>query len=574
MQTVALRIDVHVGRKLFNKFMSLPMQTLEGQPSAHWLALFRDADTIRNTLSGKSAILITDLPFTILFLIIIFIIASPVAWVLLIVMPIFMFVAWRSSNVIAAANQDERATAQTRASLVSEMINARTTIKALSLDTVMGPMWESAQAENIETSVVQGTKIENFSNMGASLTMATSICLTTVGALAIIGQELTVGALVATSMLSGLLLGPLNQLVGQWHTYHSFRQSADRLGELFNSVSERQASEVSMDKPKGKITLENVTFAYDPELPKVIDDIVITFKEGGVHALVGRNGSGKSTMLKLAQGLYKPMSGRVLFDGADISQFSRREISTWMGYVPQDCILFTGTIRDNIAQRQPNASDDDVLKAALASGVHQLIVEMPDGYSTEIGEAGHRLSGGQRQRIAIARALVGDPPVVLLDEPSSNLDRQAEFELSNTLTSIGKERTVIIVTDSPILLATCDDLVGLDKGRIYLAGPSKDMLPKLFATGAELAKAKPLLPLKLTGQLQNKIGAPQAPVQAQPPAPSQTNKLVAVRPIKVQPIVVTPMQAGPVKNQRAEQPNPKEKTIDIPVPPDDKDGKL
>jgi ATP-binding cassette subfamily C protein LapB len=572
MQTVALRIDVHVGRKLFNKFMSLPMQTLEGQPSAHWLALFRDADTIRNTLSGRSAILITDLPFTILFLVIIFIIASPVGWVLLTVMPFFIFVAWRSSNVIAAANRAERATAQTRDTLVSEMINARTTIKALSLDTVMGPMWEGVQAENIETSVIQGTKTESFFNMGASLNMVTFICLTTVGALAIIGQELTVGALVATSMLSGLLLGPLNQLVGQWRTYFLFRQSVDRLGELFNSVSERQESEVSIDAPKGEITMETVTFAYAPVLPKVINNIEITFRAGGVHGLVGSNGSGKSTMLKLAQGLYKPISGRVLIDGADISQFSRREISTWMGYVPQDCILFTGTVRDNIAQRQPNASDDDVLRAAQASGVHQFIVEMPDGYSTEIGEAGQRLSGGQRQRIAIARALVGDPPVVLLDEPSSNLERQAEFELSHTLTSIGKERTVIIVTHSPILLAICDDLVGLDKGRIYLAGPSKDVLPKLFVTGAEFANAKPPTPLKLEGQLQNKIGTPQATVKA--PAPAQTNKLVAVRPIKAQSIKVSPIQASLDKAQQVRQPKSKEKTFDIPVPPDDKGGKL
>jgi ATP-binding cassette subfamily C protein LapB len=572
MHTVALRIDVHVGRKLFNKFMSLPMQTLEGQPSAHWLALFRDADTIRNTLSGRSAILITDLPFTILFLVIIFIIASPVGWVLLTVMPFFIFVAWRSSNVIAAANRAERATAQTRDTLVSEMINARTTIKALSLDTVMGPMWEGVQAENIETSVIQGTKTESFFNMGASLNMVTFICLTTVGALAIIGQELTVGALVATSMLSGLLLGPLNQLVGQWRTYFLFRQSVDRLGELFNSVSERQESEVSIDAPKGEITMETVTFAYAPVLPKVINNIEITFSAGGVHGLVGSNGSGKSTMLKLAQGLYKPISGRVLIDGADISQFSRREISTWMGYVPQDCILFTGTVRDNIAQRQPNASDDDVLRAAQASGVHQFIVEMPDGYSTEIGEAGQRLSGGQRQRIAIARALVGDPPVVLLDEPSSNLERQAEFELSHTLTSIGKERTVIIVTHSPILLAICDDLVGLDKGRIYLAGPSKDVLPKLFVTGAEFANAKPPTPLKLEGQLQNKIGTPQATVKA--PAPAQTNKLVAVRPIKAQSIKVSPIQASLDKAQQVRQPKSKEKTFDIPVPPDDKGGKL
>lgn len=606
MQTVALRIDVQVGRKLFNKFMSLPLQTLEGKPSAHWLALFRDADTVRNTLSGASAILVADLPFAILFLIIIFVIATPVAWVLLIVMPIFMFVAWRSSNVMAAANQAERSTAQTRDSLVSEMINARTTIKALSLDPVMRPMWEDMQAENIETSIVRGSKTDSFSNLGASLSMTTSIALTTVGALAIIGQELTIGSLIATNMLSGRLLGPLNQLVGQWRTYSSFRQAVDRLGELFNSVSERQESEVEMDKPKGEITMENITFAYSEELPKVINDIEITFTSGGVHALVGRNGSGKSTMLKLIQGLYRPMSGRVLIDGADISQFSRREMASWMGYVPQDCILFTGNVRDNIAQREPDATDDEILSAAQAAGVHQFIIDMPDGYSTEIGEAGQRLSGGQRQRIAIARALVGDPPVVLLDEPSSSLDRQAEFELRNTLTAIGRDRTVIIVTHSPILLATCDDLVALDKGRVALAGPSKDILPKLFGTGGKKPKGKeppsgaapkgPPAQKPATQQQQPAAqtqkpetqpqrpkkppqSAPQAPRQAvrkpqpgsQPAQPSQA-QLIKAQAMKAKAPQATPTQKQPVSKppapaSAAKQPEEKEETIDIPPPP-------
>jgi ATP-binding cassette subfamily C protein LapB len=590
MQTIALRIDVQVGRKLFNKFMSLPLQALEKESSAHWLSLFRDADAVRNTLSGASAILIADLPFAILFLVIIFVIATPIAWVLLIVMPVFMFVAWRSSNVMSAANQAERETAQTRDSLVAEMINARTTIKALSLDKVMRPMWEDMQSDNIETSVIRGSKTDSFSNMGASLTMVTSIALTTVGALFIIQQELTIGALIATNMLSGRLLGPLNQLVAQWRTYSSFRQSVDRLGELFNSVSERQESEVKMDKPNGEITMENITFAYSEELPKVINDIEITFKSTGIHAVVGRNGSGKSTMLKLIQGLYKPMNGRVLLDGADISQFSRSEMASWMGYVPQECILFTGNVRDNIAQRMPDATDEQILKASQSAGVHQFIVDMPDGYSTEIGEAGQRLSGGQRQRIAIARALVGDPPVVLLDEPSSSLDRQAEFELRNTLSSIAKERTVIIVTHSPILLATCNDLVALDKGRIALAGPAKDILPKLFGTKKpDQKKSSPTgkddkQPAAKTAKTQQAQSQPKpapagpsiaAPIKARsaPPQPAPAKPVpVAAAPAKPATVAPAPAKPAPVAAAPAKPAPAKVESdaleIDIPAPPE------
>jgi ATP-binding cassette subfamily C protein LapB len=580
LQNLALRIDVYVSQKLFNKFVSLPMQTLENKPSAYWLSLFSDADNIRDTLSGKSATLVADLPFAILFFIVILVIATPVAWVLLMALSIFMFCAWRSSAVIAAVNRAEHKTAQTRASLVSEIVNARGTIKALSLETVMGPMWEEVQAKNIEASVVQSTKTDNFSNMSASLIMALFVCVTTVGALAIIGQQLTVGTLVATSMLSSLLLGPLNQCVGSWRTYYSFRQSVDRLGALFNLISERQKSQVSMDEPRGEITMENISFAYSPELPKVINDIGVTFKARGVHALVGPNGSGKSTMLNLVQGLYKPMNGRILIDGADISQFSRRELSTWMGFVPQNCTLFKGTIRDNIACRQVDFSDDEVLRAAQASGAHQFIVDLPDGYSTEIGEAGHRLSCGQRQCIAIARALVGDPPVVLLDEPSSDLDRQAKLNLSKTLTYIGKKRNVIVATHSSILLGGCDDLVALDKGHIHLAGLTKDTLPKLFGNGAELAHVRYSEPLSLEGQQRNKIGDAEDSLQVQTQTRNQTkgsqqvNKLIAVRANKAPTIKVNPNLESSVKVQREEQPKSKKKSINIPALPENKGGKL
>jgi len=480
MQTVALRIDVLVGRKLFDQLMRLPLSVLEAKPAAYWQSLFRDVDTVRNTLSGASALLICDLPFAIMFLTLIWVIAAPIAWVLMIILPLFMFIAWRSAASLSDANQQERQSTQTRDGLVAEMINGRTTVKALALDNAMRPMWEERHAENIENSVQRGAKSDFYSNFGGSLTMMTTIFMTTAGSIAIIEGALTMGSLIATNMLSGRLIGPLNQLVGQWRSYNSFLQSVERLGEVFNIQGERDESEVKLQRPKGSISVENASYTYAEELPPVVDQVTITIKSGGVHALVGRNGSGKTTLLKMLQGLYPPSAGRVLLDGADIAQFSRTELASWLGYVPQECVLFAGTVRDNIIHRHPDATDEEIITAATAAGVHQFIIDLPDGYASEIGEAGRRLSGGQRQRIAIARALLGDPPVVLLDEPSSSLDRQAEQSLRQTLVDIGKERTVIIVTHSPILLAACDDLIALDKGKVALAGPSKEILPKLF----------------------------------------------------------------------------------------------
>ncbi|HAD87242.1 MAG TPA: type I secretion system ATPase [Rhodospirillaceae bacterium] len=480
MQTVALRVDVLVGRQLFDKLMSLPLSELESKPSGHWQGLFRDVDTVRNTLSGGSAVLITDLPFVLMFLILIITIAPPVAPVLLVILPLFMFVAWKSGNVMAEANQEERKSSISRDQLIAEMIQGRTTIKALALDQAMRPHWEQSHADNIEKSAVRGAKTDFYSNLGGSLTMCTTLLMTTVGALAIVNQEMTMGSLIAANMLSGRLLGPLNQLVNQWRTFNSFKQSADRLGQTFDTISERTEAEVVLDAPKGELRTENVVFSYGEAAKPILNNVTVTLPAGGIHALVGRNGSGKTTLLKVLQGLYRPVSGRVLLDGADIAQFTRHELADWMGYVPQECVLFAGTVRDNIAHRHADATDEQVIKAATHAGVHHFIIDLPDGYATDIGEAGSRLSGGQRQRIAIARALLGDPAVLMMDEPSASLDRQAEQALRETLRELAKIRSVILVTHSPILLAACDDLVALDQGRVALAGPSAEILPRLF----------------------------------------------------------------------------------------------
>ncbi len=481
LQKVALRVDVELGRKLFDKVTGLPLIVLENRPAPYWQSLFRDVEVVRNTLSGSSAILLCDLPFVVLFLGLVFIIAQPIAWVLGIIFPIFLFVAWRSGNVLNKAAQQERGTSMSRDDLIGGMINGRTTIKALALERAMHPIWEEAHASSIENSVSRGSKTDGFAATGQTLTLITTLALTSVGAIAIINQELTMGALIATNMLSGRVLGPLNQLVNTWRTYTGFRQSVKRLSGVFNIESERTESEVKLGRPEGEIILDEVVFSYNKEdTNPVIDRVKLTIKAKGMTALVGRNGSGKTTLIKIIMGLYRPTSGRVTLDGADISQFTRNELASWTGYVPQETILFAGSVRDNIVHGSPEASDDEIISAAKAAGVHEYIIDMPDGYATEIGEAGQRLSGGQRQRISIARALVGNPPVLLLDEPSGSLDRQAEDDLRKTLIRLAQKHTIIIVTHSPILLQSCSSLVAMDNGHIAIAGPTEDILPRLF----------------------------------------------------------------------------------------------
>lgn len=483
LQKVALRVDIEVGRRLFGKLMCLPLQTLESRSSAYWQALFRDVDLVRNTVSGASALLMADLPFALLFLVLIFAIAAPVAWILLIILPLFLLVAWKSGTTMVAANREERDSALARDGLVSEIIAGRATVKALALDSAIRPIWEERHADTIKHAINRGGKSDSYSNLGTTLAMMTTVSLTSIGAIAIINQELTIGALIAANMLSGRLIGPLNQLVGSWRTYTAFRQSIVRLGQVFSMPGDRQTSAIELKKPKGRITLEALSFSYPNTTKPAIAGISLSLPENGVHSFIGRNGSGKSTLLKLVQGLYQPASGRVLLDGADIKQFTRAELAAWVGYVPQECVLFSGTLAENIRFRNPAATDEQVIEAATLAGVHSFIVDLADGYATDIGETGHRLSAGQRQRIAIARALVGAPPLLLLDEPSSDLDRDGEIELANTLAAIGRQRTILVVTHSSVLLSRCHCIFCLDKGRIVLSGPAFDILPQILNRG-------------------------------------------------------------------------------------------
>jgi ATP-binding cassette subfamily C protein LapB len=484
LQRAALLIDVRLGRNLFDKISALPLRILEQRPASYWHSLYRDADAVRNMYSGPSAVLAAELPFVPLFVILIFVIAAPIAWVLLVIIPIFMIVAWLSGYLLDRASRLERTGLLGRDELVAEMLAGRTTMKALGLEKGFKRQWESKHAEVIDHSIVRGRWNDSFGNLSMSLSFMTTVALTSIGAVAILDQQLTIGALIATNMLSNRLISPMIQLVNTWRNLSSYHQAVDHLSEAFALQEERTEAAISLSRPRGDLRLENVTFAFHPNGTKVVDGVDMSIKPGGIIGVVGPNGAGKTTLIKLMQGLYVPTSGRVLLDGADILQFARQDLARWIGYVPQEAALFHGTIRENIAGMNPEADDAEIIAAATAAAAHAFIADLPDGYGTDIGEAGRRLSGGQRQRIAVARALLNDPPILLLDEVAANLDREAEITLRDTLVNWAKDHTIVMATHTPVMLAACTHIVGLDKGRIAVAGPTKDVLAKIFGNTA------------------------------------------------------------------------------------------
>lgn len=481
LQRIALRIDALLGRKLFEKLSALPLQTTERQTAADWQVYQRDVEAVRNVRGGPTAALAVDVPFALIFLIIIAVIAAPLLWALGVIIPIFLLLAGLSSFNVSAAHRKEQDATLDRDSLTAELIAGRTTLKALNLVDAVRGRWEDRHTDTIERGIQRGRQVDTFGNLGISLALLTTVSLTTVGAVAILEQQLTVGALIAANMLANRITQPLNQLVGQWRLWARYREARERLDKLFALGEDRIIETVELPRPRGLVSFEDVTFRYNPDAQPAVDSVTFSAEPGGLFGIVGRSGCGKTTLLKIIQGLYPSESRHVSIDDADIEQFSRPTLARWFGYVPQETFLLSGTIRDNIARHGADVSDEEIVRAAKLAGAHEFIVEMPDGYAANVGEAGRNLSGGQRQRITIARALLGDPPVILLDEPTSNLDRPSEEELRNKLIELSDDHTIIVVTHSPILLAACKKIMVLERGRVAAAGAGKEILARLFA---------------------------------------------------------------------------------------------
>lgn len=474
LQTIALRLDVAIARRLFQTLSALPLRVLERTGAERWAGAFRDVDTVRNAFSGSTALLVCELPFMALSFALILVIAAPVAQVLIVVSPFMAVIAWRSGAVGNAAGRSERVIAHGRDALVGELIIARGALKAHAAGQALKERWEAAHAEAIAAAAVRGGRSDTYANLATTLTLATTVAMTATGALAILDQTLSIGALVAANMLSGRLLGPLHQLAGGWRGFVGARLAVERLSAIFALAEAPSLSNVAMARPEGAIMLDEVSFAFAPGMAPAVAAVSFRLPPRGLHALIGANGSGKTTLLKLIRGLYRPGQGRILIDGADIAQFEDDELGRWIGYLPQDDALFAGTIRDNIVLARPDASDGEVVAAARLAALEDEVAAMADGYATEVGEGGRRLSAGQRQRVGLARALLGDPAIVLLDEPSSHLDEETTVRLRESLGALARTRPVIVATHSRLLLAAADSITRLAAGQVVAAGAAED----------------------------------------------------------------------------------------------------
>jgi ATP-binding cassette subfamily B protein len=295
----------------------------------------------------------------------------------------------------------------------------------------------------------------------------------------VLKSELTLGQLIAFRIISGYVTQPLLRLSSIWQNIQELRVSFERLADVVDTPEESDAADkgnIPLPAIEGKVVFENVSFAFAPGAPEVLSAINLTIEPGTFVGVVGQSGSGKSTLMKLLPRLYAPSKGRILVDHYDIAKVELYSLRRQIGIVPQDPLLFSGTISDNIALTNPDATSDEIVAAARTAAAHQFIMELPSGYSTPVGERGASLSGGQRQRIAIARTLLAKPRLMVMDEATSALDYDAERQVCDNLREAMKQCTVFFITHRLSTIRRADRIVMLHQGALVEEGTHEELM--------------------------------------------------------------------------------------------------
>ncbi len=479
LQQVGAQIEVAIARGVFRRMMALPTPQLEKLPPSYWQAVYRDVEVVRGTFSGATAMLLIDLPFVLLSLFAVALIALPLLPVALVTIAAFVLLAWRSGEVTRDATESEREQLVHRDAAIAELASARLHLKALAAHEPAAMRWDGRYAAWLDESLSRSREADHFREMAHGMTTANTVMVTTVGALFILGQHLTLGALIATNILTGRMVSPLVQLVSQWRMFGQFKSAKKRLDVLFAMPLDRESDAVALPDAQGVLRLDRVSFQYAGTESHQVQSISGQIGPYGLHGVVGPNGSGKTTLLKLLRGLYAPTEGRVLLDDADLVQHSQGYLAQQIAYLAQDAHLLSISVRDNIALGKPDATDEEIVRAAQLAGAHSFLIDSPDGYGTLIGPEGRRFSVGQTKRILIAQALVSDAPVILLDEPTSELDHETELKLIMSLRELAQRKTIVVVSHSHLMLGHCQGLMVMKDGKLIAAGAAAALLPKL-----------------------------------------------------------------------------------------------
>ena len=480
IDTASKKVDVRLSALIMERVLDLRM---ENRPASvgSFAANLRSFETVRDFIASASLTTLVDLPFVLLFLAVLawispMMVIPPVVAIVLVLLVSFV----SQARMAALVKETFQASAQRNAGLV-ESLAGMETVKVLNAQGAAQRKWESAT----EFLARVNGRIKLISSVTVGFVQTAqqlvTISVIVIGTFLIQDAALSLGGIIASSMVAGRCLAPLGQVAGLMMQFQNARTSLDSVDNYMKMPVERPAERNFVPRPRlnGDIELRDVSFTYPGAAQATLDGVSLKLRAGEKVGIIGRIGSGKTTLEKLILGLYQPTSGSVLVDGVDIKQIDPADLRRAIGYVPQDPVLFYGTMRHNLTLGAPFVDDERMLEVARIAGIDEFVSAHPQGYDMMIGERGESLSGGQRQSIAVGRALINDPPVLLLDEPSSNMDNQSEAALKRRLTEAAQDKTVILITHRTALLALVDRLIVIDGGKVVADGPKEQVVEAL-----------------------------------------------------------------------------------------------
>ena len=484
VDTAGRKADNQIAARIFEQMLAMKMAARPPSVGVHASNL-KEFETLRDFFTSATIIAVIDFPFIILFILLIWMIAGPVAIVPAILVPLVLAVGIMLQKPLDKVVKESMREGAYKSSLIFETLCGLETIKAQAAEGHMQRKWEELNEMTSRTHV----KARAISSFGLNVAgLAAGLCavlMVIYGVYLIADAQITMGALIAAVILSGRAMAPLASVAAILTKYSQSKESLVRLNELMSSPVERPSGQtfISMPVVKGKLDFRDVVFRYPQQKNPALNAINFSVQPGEHVGIIGAVGSGKTTIERLILNLYQPDNGSVQIDGVDVRQIDPADLRRNIGVVQQTPYLFFGTVRENITLGHESVPDAAVLRAAEMAGVMNFLRDSEAGLDTQVGERGENLSGGQRQAIAIARALLYNPPILLLDEPTASIDPGSERRLYGHLKELIKGKTILLVTHKSAVLGLVDKLILMDRGRIVAAGPRDEVIAKL-QTGA------------------------------------------------------------------------------------------
>lgn len=474
------RADVKLSAFIMERVLGTHM---EHRPSSagSFASNLRSFESVRDFIGSATVVAFIDLPFGLIFLIAIGWISWPMLIPLLIGSSVMMLYALAvQGRMHELAETTYRAGAQRNATLIESLVGFET-LKALAAEAPVQRKWEKSAALLARVGTQLRLLSSTSSNTSAFLQQLINLSIVIIGVYSISDRALTMGGLIACTMLASRAMAPVGQVAGLLVQYHTAATSLKSLNDMMARDVERpdNSTFISRGRLKGSIEFRDVSFTYPGQDAPSLRGLSFTIKPGEKVAILGRIGSGKTTLEKLILGLYRPTEGAVLVDDIDLRQLDPAELRRQIGYVQQDVMLFYGSLRENIVLGAPLADDAAIVRAAEMGGILNLVNQHPKGFDMLVGERGESLSGGQRQGVAIARAVINDPPILLLDEPTSSMDFSSEDDIKQRLTAYAQSKTVILISHRTSLLDLVDRIIVMDGGRIMADGPKEKVITAL-----------------------------------------------------------------------------------------------